>query len=81
MGRKRKLDRRRKKFLSLAKEGRAFCKKHQELLGESTIIRERCYDGNHGKGYCPYFADREVLSQEKTDHVLLTDISDVLYTP
>jgi len=51
---KKSKENRRRRLEVIAREGNAFCKKHEKSLSVGDIYAHKCYTGNHGKSYCKY---------------------------
>ena len=57
MGRARKIERRLNRWIEVANNDEAFCKKHECYLTGIQIIDKHCYNGNHGKNGCKYLTE------------------------
>jgi len=43
---------------TLAKQGQAYCTKHEQFIDPIMLQIKHCYLGNHGKSSCPYLKER-----------------------
>ena len=64
MGTRKKVEKRKKRLEEKVKEGKAFCRFHNQYLTIREMYRKKCYLRRHGKGYCPHV---EIYNGKRND--------------